>query len=88
MVEAGSWAWIEIRDSKLFRRPLPQNVVASVFVNREIYLVLANYGRNPLKLETAEAYVSCEVPSAKAGTNWQLEARSLLVLKSQSAVPG
>ena len=47
LVEEGTWAWLEIRDSSLFTRPLPAHVVASAFVNRESYLVLANYGHVP-----------------------------------------
>lgn len=85
MVEEGSWAWIEIKDSPLFRRPLPQNVVASVFANREIYLVLANYGRTPLDIATAQQYVSSKGPSAKPAAIWQLDGRSLLILKSLPA---
>ena len=41
LVEVGTWAWLEIGDSDLFAQPLPAGVVASVFVNRETYLVLS-----------------------------------------------
>ena len=44
LVEEGTWARLEISESSLFQRPLPQSVVASAFANRELYLVLANYG--------------------------------------------
>jgi len=86
MVEEGSWAWIEIKDSQLFRRPLPQNVVASVFANREIWLVLANYGKSAAEIATVQAYASTKDPS-RAATLWQLERRSLLILKSLPVLP-
>jgi len=57
MVEEGTWAWLEIHDSGLFARPLPQGAVASVFANRELSLVLANDGSTPVRVETADAYV-------------------------------
>ena len=47
LVEEGTWAWLEIGESSLFARPLPKDVVASAFANRELYLVLANYGQDP-----------------------------------------
>ena len=47
LVEEGTWAWLEIGESSLFAQPLPDQVVASAFVNREAYLVLANYGQPP-----------------------------------------
>ncbi len=42
--DGGTWAWLEIGQSDLFSEPLPRNVVASAFANRELHLVLANYG--------------------------------------------
>jgi hypothetical protein len=66
-VEEGTWAWIEIKDSLLFRRPVPQNVVASVFSNRDIYLVLANYGKGGTEIATAQAYVSVKFCIASRG---------------------
>jgi hypothetical protein len=86
MVEEGTWAWIEIKDSQLFRRPLPQNVVASVFANREIWLVLANYGKSAAEIATVRTYASSKDPS-RAATLWQLEGRSLLILKSLPVLP-
>lgn len=85
MVEEGSWAWIEIKDSQLFRGNLPDNVVASVFANREIYLAIANYGTAPVEVATTGAYVSCEEPASKPRTQWRLDGRSLHILKSQPA---
>jgi hypothetical protein len=85
MVEEGTWAWIEIKETALLRGGLPKNVVASAFANREIYLVLANYGANPVTVETAEVFAAADERHAQAEeTRWQLEARSLLILKKSS----
>jgi hypothetical protein len=53
--------------------------MASVFANREIWLVLANYGRSAVEIATAARYTS--EPSNAAKNAWQLEGRSLLILK-------
>jgi hypothetical protein len=83
MVEEGTWAWLQVSSSELFRSSLPSHVVVSVFANREIYLVLANYGRTPVTVEPIEAYVSCKQPLAPATTHVHLDPRSLLILKLQ-----
>ncbi len=88
MVEEGTWAWLQIADSQLFRSPLPANVVASVFANRNIYLVLANYGSAKATLETTDNYTSCKPELAVAGTHWELAPRSLYILKMQPVAPG
>jgi hypothetical protein len=80
LVEEGTWAWLEISESSLFQRPLPQNVVASAFTNRELYLVLANYGHLPVEIETSNAYSLVAGPPA-AKRQWKLGARSLYILK-------
>ena len=80
LVEEGTWAWLEISESGLFQRPLPQNVVASAFANRELYLVLANYGHQPVEIETADAY-SLAVGTPAVRRQWNLRARSLYILK-------
>ena len=76
MVEEGTWAWLQIADTRFFRGPLPENVVASVFANRNIFLVLANYGTAKATLETAHKYISCKPQLASAGTLWELAPRS------------
>ena len=81
LAEEGTWAWLEIGDSALFAQPLPPAVVASAFTNREIYLVLANYGRTPQALETADTYVPVDMPNAAPTTHWQLPQRSLRILQ-------
>ena len=81
LVEAGTWAWLEIADSTLFGRPLPEAVVASAFANRELYLVLANYGQTAQRIETTDAYVAVDAPSAAAAKQWELPKRSLRILR-------
>ena len=84
LVEEGTWAWLEIGDSKLFAAPLPKDVVASAFVNREMYVVLANYGHEPVELETSVDYVPAERPSDASNKHWQLPPRSLKILRRLS----
>ncbi len=52
MVKDGSRAWIEIRDCELFVSKIPDELTASLFVNEEVYLVLANYGQFPLEISS------------------------------------
>ena len=79
MVEEGTWAWLEIGDSALFRAPLPDGVVASAFANRDFYLVLANYSRAAVDIATADAYIA--EGAAAAASAWNIPARSLLILR-------
>lgn len=81
MVEEGTWVWLEVKDSDLFAGPLPQEVCASVFANRQLYLVLANYGQNPASIETTAPYARAEEPAAAPQKRWNLPRRSLLILR-------
>ena len=81
MVEEGTWAWLEIGQTDLITSPLPADVVASAFANRDLYLVLANYGRTPVAVETTDAYVSTVDASGASARRWNLEARSLHILR-------
>ena len=45
MVKEGTYVWVEIKDTKLFKGINTDELTASLFVNDEVYLVLANYGR-------------------------------------------
>ncbi len=81
MVDEGTWAWLEIHDSDLFTGPLPESVVASAFANRESYLVLANYGSAPAQVETSAPYLPVADPTARPTSRWDLEARSLRILR-------
>ena len=85
LVEAGTWAWLEISDSSLFRQPPPKDVVASAFANRELYLVLANYGQTPITINTTDKYVPVTAPSAAPAQHWKLTGRSLQILKRRQA---
>ncbi|MGC8640628.1 MAG: hypothetical protein ACP5XB_12205 [Isosphaeraceae bacterium] len=81
LVEDGTWAWLEIKDSSLFTAPLPQGVVASAFANRQLHLVLANYGRTAAQVETTSAHVPADQPSAAPTRRWSIGPRSLLILR-------
>ena len=81
LVEEGTWAFLEIGDSDLFAKPLPKDCVASAFANRDLYLVLANYGQSSRQIETAETYVPTDDPSAASAKRWQLPKRSLRILR-------
>ena len=81
LVEEGTWAWLEVADSDLWTGPLPGKVVASVFANRQSYLVLANYGTTPAELHTADPYVPVGDGQAQPTKDWKLEARSLQLLQ-------
>jgi len=47
MVAPGTHVWLELNDSDLLTGPLPPSVIASLFVNDETYLVVANVGSQP-----------------------------------------
>jgi hypothetical protein len=84
LVEEGSWAWLEITDSGLFQGALPQSVVATAFANCRLYLVLANYGRTTLDVETSDSYIPICESSAAPKKKWRLVGRSLLLLQRAS----
>jgi hypothetical protein len=81
MVEDGTWAFLEVTESDLFAAPLPKDCVASVFANRDLHMVLANYGPSPQQVETADAYVSVDDPAAAPARRWPLPKRSLRILR-------
>ena len=81
MVEEGTWAWLEISQSDLFRGPLPAEVVASAFANRGLHLALANYGRGPAVVETGDDYRAITGEDHQPKRRWHLPARSLLILQ-------
>jgi hypothetical protein len=81
LVEDGTWAHLGISDSDLFAGPLPNDVVASAFANRELYLVLANYGKTAVDLETSAGYAPVDDASAAPSKRWSLSPRSLQILR-------
>jgi hypothetical protein len=81
LVEDGTRAWLEISDTDLFAVPLPPAVVASAFANREIHLVLANYGPAAVEVSTAASFAAVEDPAAPPASKWSLAPRSLRILR-------
>ncbi len=81
LVEEGTWAWLEINESNLFAGPLPKEVVASAFANRQLHLVLANYGRTAAEVKTSEGYLPADGPAGPPATQWSLAPRSLRILR-------
>ncbi|MHB8865120.1 MAG: hypothetical protein ACYC6N_22285 [Pirellulaceae bacterium] len=84
LVENGTWAWLEVTDSDLFAGPLPQSVVASVFANRDLFLVLANYGSEPAQIIANQPYLAVDQPSPTATRTWKLPPRSLKILRRET----
>jgi hypothetical protein len=85
MVEEGTWVWIDIDSSDLFLTVLPKNCVASLFINRDVYLVLANYNSKTVMLTTHDNYLSVKAPGAETQNNWNIEGRAMEILKLVSA---
>jgi hypothetical protein len=81
LVEEGTWAWLEVNDSNLFPEKLASDVVASAFANRELYLVLANYGQQAVQITTTDTYVSTDAPSGPPVKQWRIGQRSLMILR-------
>ena len=81
MVEEGTWAYVDIADSDLFTKPPDPAIVASVFANVRMYVVLANYGRSESSVTTATPYVRAGSTGETASREWKLPARSLLILE-------
>lgn len=81
MVEEGTRAWLEIGDSELVAGSLPTDVMASAFANRDLYLVLANYGPDRAVVETTDRYRSVVEKDARPGTHWDLAGRALQILR-------
>ncbi len=55
--------------------------MASAFANRELYLVLANYGTASAEIATSDAYAAVDAPSAAPAKRRHLEGRSLRILQ-------
>jgi len=87
MVEEGSWVWTDISSSDLFQKELPKNTVASLFVNRSVYLVIANYSNKPVNISTADSYISLTNSNNQPQTNWNINSRSMEILKLVNVAP-
>jgi hypothetical protein len=81
IVTEGSYAYLEITDSDLFKGALPAGVVASLFVNLENYLVLANYGTSEVTVETAKAYVPTDDSATVAKSSFTLASNTFVILR-------
>jgi hypothetical protein len=80
MVQEGTWAYLEIRDSALFGGPLPKDTVASVFTNLDTWLVLANYGTEQVTVNTTWDLSDTETNGAAARA-WTIKPRSMRILR-------
>ncbi|NOZ39565.1 MAG: hypothetical protein GXP24_04985 [Planctomycetes bacterium] len=87
LVEEGTFAWLEIKDSNLLTQSPDENVVASAFANRHFYLVLANYGHNSAQVHTSETYVSVSDSLETPSKDWNLKSRSLHILRRSVEPP-
>lgn len=65
----------------LFSRPLPEQVVASVFANCQLHLVLANYSREAVELETTDHYVVGGSAGTAGAQRWRNPKRFLAILR-------
>ena len=74
-VRDGSRAWLEIRDNRIFSPEIPEHVTSSLFVNEDIYLVLANYGESPVEL--ASLWIWQDRESGETGRTLILPRRGL-----------
>jgi hypothetical protein len=81
LVQEGSWAYLEISDSNLFRGSLPTDTVASLFTNLQRYLVLANYAKSEVTIETTNDWTELENARAGSKRRWTLPSRSLIMLQ-------
>jgi hypothetical protein len=81
MVERGTKAYLEITDSDLFAEPLPDEVVASAFVNREMYLALANFSRVEVSVKTHDPYNLYSPSDFRPASMFKVAPRSLIILK-------
>lgn len=81
MVEEGTWTWLDITSSDLFQSEMPKKTVASLFINRDIYLVLANYSSKPVEITTTDDYASVIDTTGQTSANWKINGRAMQILK-------
>jgi hypothetical protein len=86
MVERGTIAYLEIADSDLFVGRLPGRVVASAFINRNMYLALGNFSTASVEVETRDSYNRCDAPAQHPDSHWRIPPRSMVLLR-RSDVP-
>ena len=81
MTEPGTHAFLEVTQTDLVAEPLPDDVRMSVFANRELYLVLANYSTRESLVTTADPCTACSRDEPGPNRTWRLQPRSLVVVK-------
>jgi len=79
MVKKGTRVWIEVVESSLFRQELNPDFSASLFVNDETYLVLANFGKTSAEINTVWSWRDRE--TNRSGTVWSVPPHDLLFLQ-------
>lgn len=85
MVEEGTRAYLEIADSDFTTEALPAGVVLSAFANRELYLVVANYNRDPAKVALRGAWTPADGQAGSTGPERTLAGRTLRILRREAA---
>lgn len=71
--------WMQVTGGKLFASPLPDGTVASLFTNKDTYLVLANFAHEPRQVSLSHEWQD-RVSNAR-GREWTVPARKLLFLR-------
>jgi len=56
-------------------------MVASLYVNREVYMVLANYNHKPVEVVTADNYISVTNQNQPIQNSFNIGGRTLEILK-------
>lgn len=81
VVEEGTWAWLNVSETRLLKSPLSEDIVVSVFANRDLYMVIANFGQQKVDVTTMDKYVSVTQPDAVPMKQWSLEPRSFQIMR-------
>jgi len=84
LVTPGTWAYLEVKDSALWHSPLPEGVVASLFANQELWLVLANYTHAAVEVATRDPFVPAGDAVTAPSTRFRLPGRTLQILRRSS----
>ena len=67
MVTPGSRVWVDVPANAIFDWRLPEEVVASFFVNEETYLVLANHGAREATVASRWQWEPLGAPASREG---------------------
>ncbi len=81
LVQEGTWAYLDVKDSSLLVSPLPEQVVMSVFANTQLYLVLANYSGRPVSVTTTNSYFEVTARPSTPERAWTVKPGSMVILK-------